>query len=393
MSERLNKTSIYSIIFLDIIDYSKKAVSLQIEQKEAFNTITTIALDGIAQTDRIILDTGDGLAIALLGEPEEALFVSLTIRDHVVQYNIDHEPNLFVRIGINLGPVRVVKDINGRPNIIGDGINVAERVMSFAKPNQILVSRTYYEVTSRLTDEINVMFSYFGMKQDKHVREHEIYEINAEAKTTKSFSELNGIKQNRFGQSKTLLNTFHPSNLWANKSQILEKNAWLFNKYFVMGLAVLLVVIMMLSLPKSTPEIIINTNESESTVDSQLTLPSRPIDVDLTLDSSLPHINEPTVLNNTEEPPPSEKLKYPGVNANSVIKKTTTKKLDTTLPEVPMVKNQALQVKPEAKKEAGVESPRLHEPAKIVAEPMQKLPEQPSSKCTQAEKALNQCRY
>lgn len=66
MSERINKTSICSIIFLDIIDYSIKAVSLQIEQKEAFNTITTRAFEGIAQTDRIILDTCDGSSIALL---------------------------------------------------------------------------------------------------------------------------------------------------------------------------------------------------------------------------------------------------------------------------------------------------------------------------------------
>jgi hypothetical protein len=71
----------------------------------------------------------------------------------------------------------VVIDINGMPNIIGDGINVAQRVMSFAEPNQILVSRSYYEVTSRLTDEITNMFAYSGVKQDKHVREHEVYVI------------------------------------------------------------------------------------------------------------------------------------------------------------------------------------------------------------------------
>src|SRR5690606_2796893 len=58
-------------------------------------------------------------------------------------------------------------------------INVAERVMSFAEPNQILVSRSYYEITSRLTEEITGMFTYFGVKQDKHVREHEVYSIRS----------------------------------------------------------------------------------------------------------------------------------------------------------------------------------------------------------------------
>src|SRR5690606_4191014 len=151
----------------------------QIRDKELFNGFINEAIKDVAQNDRILLDTGDGAAIALLGAPEEAPFVSMTIRDGIVRYNKDGEHKLFVRTGINLGPVRVVSDINGRPNILGDGINVAERVMSFAEPNQILVSRSYYEITSRLTEEITGMFTYFGVKQDKHVREHEVYSIRS----------------------------------------------------------------------------------------------------------------------------------------------------------------------------------------------------------------------
>lgn len=177
MKDRINKTSICSVVFIDIIDYSKKPVSDQIAEKECFNALLTEAIKDVAQNDRIILDTGDGAAIALMGAPEEALFVSLTIRDGIIRKNREAGTHLLVRMGINLGPVRVVIDINGMPNIIGDGINVAQRVMSFAEPNQILVSRSYYEVTSRLTDEITNMFAYSGIKQDKHVREHEVYVI------------------------------------------------------------------------------------------------------------------------------------------------------------------------------------------------------------------------
>jgi hypothetical protein len=177
MKDRINKTSICSVVFIDIIDYSKKPVSDQIAEKECFNALLTEAIKDVAQNDRIILDTGDGAAIALMGAPEEALFVSLTIRDGIIRKNKESGTRLLVRMGINLGPVRVVIDINGMPNIIGDGINVAQRVMSFAEPNQILVSRSYYEVTSRLTDEITNMFAYSGVKQDKHVREHEVYVI------------------------------------------------------------------------------------------------------------------------------------------------------------------------------------------------------------------------
>lgn len=177
MNDKINKTTICSIVFLDIIDYSKKSVSEQIDIKNQFNHLINHSLKDVEQDDRIILDTGDGAAIAHMGSPEDALFVSLSIRDEILKSNIMTSMPLYVRFGINLGPVRVVRDINGQPNMIGDGINVAQRIMSFAKPNQILVSRSYYDVTSRLTQEISQMFDYSGLKHDKHVREHEVYAV------------------------------------------------------------------------------------------------------------------------------------------------------------------------------------------------------------------------
>ena len=65
-------------------------------------------------------------------------------------------------MGINLGPVRLVKDLNGQTNILGDGINVGQRVMSFADPGQLLVSRSFYEVVSRLSDEYENLFTHLA---------------------------------------------------------------------------------------------------------------------------------------------------------------------------------------------------------------------------------------
>ena len=196
MNDRINKTSICSIVFLDIIDYSKKPDSEQIDVKNQFNDFINIALKNIAQNDRIILDTGDGAAIAYMGSPEDALFMALNIRDSIIKNNESGQSLIHVRFGINLGPVRVVKDINGRPNIIGDGINVAQRIMSFAQPNQILVSRSYYEITSRLTQEISQMFDYSGVKQDKHVREHEVYSVRLSERRAKVESQAEVITDN-----------------------------------------------------------------------------------------------------------------------------------------------------------------------------------------------------
>jgi hypothetical protein len=86
-------------------------------------------------------------------------------------------PDLRVRMGINLGPVKLLKDINNQVNLIGDGINVAQRIMSFAEAGQLLVSRSYYDIVSCLSQEYAQLFQYQGARADKHIREHDIYAV------------------------------------------------------------------------------------------------------------------------------------------------------------------------------------------------------------------------
>lgn len=177
MEDRSNKTIICSVLFLDIVEYSKKQVTGQISLKDRFNTYLSEAIHDVPVTDRIILDTGDGAAVNFLGDVESALTAALRLRASLLGEDPALEPPLLVRIGINLGPVRLVRDINGQPNIVGDGINVAQRVMAFADPSQILVSRSYFDAVSRLSEQYTGMFHYQGSRTDKHVREHEIYAI------------------------------------------------------------------------------------------------------------------------------------------------------------------------------------------------------------------------
>jgi len=169
-----NRTFVCSVAFIDIVEYSKKSVAEQMRAKEQFNLLLAQALADVPSKDRIILDTGDGAAISFLGDPEDGLFLGLALRDALAERG---DETLRLRTGINLGPVRLVKDINGQPNIIGDGINVAQRVMSFAEINQVLASRSYYEVVSALSPDYAHLFNFEGARTDKHVREHEVYAL------------------------------------------------------------------------------------------------------------------------------------------------------------------------------------------------------------------------
>jgi hypothetical protein len=192
---RPNRTFICSVVFLDIVEYSKKSVEEQIKLKERFNNLIAETLMDIPVSDRIILDTGDGAAIGFLGDPEDALFVAMNMRDVLNTEQLTSMPDLLVRMGINLGPVKLLKDINNQVNLIGDGINVAQRIMSFADAGQLLVSRSYYDIVSCLSQEYAQLFQYKGARADKHIREHDIYAVGHTGLRSQPAHHLPGKKE------------------------------------------------------------------------------------------------------------------------------------------------------------------------------------------------------
>jgi len=170
MADESGRTLVCSVLFLDLIGYSKKAVAEQHETKHQFNSALTEALDLLQRRDRVIVDTGDGAAVVFLGDPEDAMIVGMAMRESAGR--------VAMRLGINLGPVRLINDLNDQTNVIGDGINVAQRVMSFAEPGQLLVSHSYFEVVTRVSEHYKRLFVRVGMVQDKHVRDHDIYLVD-----------------------------------------------------------------------------------------------------------------------------------------------------------------------------------------------------------------------
>jgi class 3 adenylate cyclase len=172
-----DKPFIASILFLDIVGYSKYSVEQQHEIKEHFTALLSAVIESIQEAERIAIDTGDGAAICFLAHPEVALQVALTVRSrlahHPEQIPLDYQ----LSMGINIGPVRVVTDINRQRNVIGDGINAAQRVLGFASPGQILVSSAFHDIVAFLTTDHMNMFRAVGTRADKHGREHSIYEV------------------------------------------------------------------------------------------------------------------------------------------------------------------------------------------------------------------------
>src|SRR5438105_4795599 len=108
-----SRTLIASVLFVDIAGYSRFGVTEQIRLKQSFNDVLSAALQDTEARERVLIDTGDGAAVAFLGNPERALFAALSVFDNVGE--------LPVRMGINMGPVHVSRDINGQETISDAG--------------------------------------------------------------------------------------------------------------------------------------------------------------------------------------------------------------------------------------------------------------------------------
>jgi class 3 adenylate cyclase len=194
-SVKPDRTWLCSVVFLDIIQYSRQSLEVQTRWRQRFNQLLAEAVKECPESDRVILDTGEGSAICFLGDPETAMFCALRLVGAIVEEKNHLAHVLRVRAGINLGSVKLVKDINGNINALGDGINVAQRIMSFAAENQILVSRSFYEVASSISESYAGLFKYEGIRADEHVPEHALYELHPPDVARSTLASDTGVSQ------------------------------------------------------------------------------------------------------------------------------------------------------------------------------------------------------
>jgi|APFre7841882724_1041349.scaffolds.fasta_scaffold18889_3 class 3 adenylate cyclase len=361
MNGKANKTSICSIVSIDIIDFSKKTDAEQLEVKNRLNNLINHAVVDIAQDDRTILDIGDGSVIVCNGPLEDALedalFISLTIRDEILKDNSQSSAPLYMRFGINLGPVRVLGG-NNQPNIVGEGLDEAHRIMSFAKPNQILVSRAYYEVASKLSKEISEMFEY----NDMHAHEHEVYSVRL-------------LKDQSAKEEPVVITTDDLQS--GNGQSIVSQINWKYAALSLMVIAVFFVLAKLVSTPVD-PTIIL-----EKPVVAEL--PSKPVTTLNTKedDGSLP--------NKTVEAAPP---KVEPVKTDTNQKKTNNKTVKKTeAPTKAANKVEKLNRAEGAEKPAETKVEKKPEKEKSGWETFTESIKQGSErKCTQAEIALGQCR-
>jgi TolB-like protein len=131
------------ILFLDIVGYSKL---LSDEQKELVQELNQIVREteqfraAEAEGKLTRLPTGDGMVLVFTNNPEAPVECALEISKA-----LQSRPKLKVRMGIHSGPVNPVADVNDQSNLLGAGINVAQRVMYCGDAGHILLSKHFAE--------------------------------------------------------------------------------------------------------------------------------------------------------------------------------------------------------------------------------------------------------
>ena len=172
-----SRTWLSSVLFLDIVGYSKVPVDQQMSIKLHFTELVAEQVDSLGTSECIELDTGDGCAICYMGDPEKLYPVATRLREQFASLAESDKMRYAVRMGLNLGPVKIVEGISGEKNCVGAGINDAQRIMDFAGENQLLVSKSYFDIVSNMSSTYSEQLVSAGARADKHDKIHEVYEL------------------------------------------------------------------------------------------------------------------------------------------------------------------------------------------------------------------------
>jgi len=186
-------TKTYHWFFTDIVagsnptipskEQARKVVALNelIERTETFKRRDP--------NSTVILPTGDGMAIGFSDSPEYPLRLAIQLHKLLNEYNNSKrgKEKLVLRIGIDIGPVYIIKDLNGQNNVWGPGIILTRRVMDLAGDMNIFASARFADDVRALSPEYKEIMKPIGDYSIKHGEQLQIYNIYGEGFGNKLF--------------------------------------------------------------------------------------------------------------------------------------------------------------------------------------------------------------
>ena len=130
----------------------------------------------------VILPTGDGMAIGFSDSPEYPLRLAIQLHKAINEYNKSKrgKEKVLLRIGIDIGPVYIIKDLSGKDNVWGPGIIMARRVMDLAGDMNILASSRFADDVRALSPEYKEIMRPIGDYSIKHDEQLQLFNVYGE---------------------------------------------------------------------------------------------------------------------------------------------------------------------------------------------------------------------
>lgn len=173
-NEPQSPTQIAHILFLDIVGWSRESINAQgrllAELSRLVTECPTYQMCKAAG-HLMAFPSGDGMWILFNADLAAPARCAAELARLLRQ-----TPGLSVRMGIHSGPVRYQTDIAGTQTVVGDGINMAKRVMDMGDDGHIVLSSQYASWLKQF-DEWAPLVRELGQGVTKHGEKLELYTL------------------------------------------------------------------------------------------------------------------------------------------------------------------------------------------------------------------------
>ena len=154
------ETTASFVVMIDIVEHSTMTHLDAANCVKKFYQLLKTNLEILNQNKFNIFSIGDGAIICIypkdMADVKNIAELPLLFAKQMLKVRIDIMHNIDIRISINYGPMETLINVGELKTIdtnniqIGTGINIAERIIHFCDPNEIIISHEYHSILHEL---------------------------------------------------------------------------------------------------------------------------------------------------------------------------------------------------------------------------------------------------
>lgn len=182
IGEALSVVRSYHWFFTDIVSSANPNLTTEEQAKRIVVLNHLVAqsevFKGRDRKNTLSLSTGDGMAIGFATSSEQPLRLAIEVSRALNYYNKGRKDKVYIRIGLDSGPVFLIRDLNGQLNAWGQGLIMAKRIMDLGGEMHILASDKIVNDIQRLRPEYKnkmELAGYYSVKHDERILVYNFY--------------------------------------------------------------------------------------------------------------------------------------------------------------------------------------------------------------------------